>query len=99
MRLTLRSGAAMFVAAMFVARIGSNNAADFSWRPDVKLVATAALPGSFVSSQAIYADSERIFAGSYQGDLFILERDRESNFPWIETITLGSSITAIRGDE
>jgi hypothetical protein len=84
---------------VFLALIGSNHAADLLWRPELRLIATAALPGSFVSSQAIYADNERIFAGSYQGDLFVLERDRESNFPWIDTIALGASITAVRGDE
>jgi hypothetical protein len=83
---------------VFLGLIGSNHAADLL-RPELKLIAAVALPGSFVSSQAIYADNERIFAGSYQGDLFVLERDRESNFPWIETITLGASITAVRGDE
>ncbi len=45
-------------------------------RPELKLVSSLNLPGSFVSSQSIYADAERIFAASFQGDLFVLERDR-----------------------
>src|SRR5437016_4440624 len=45
-------------------------------RPELKLARSLNLPGSFVSSQSIYADAERIFAASFQGDLFVLERDR-----------------------
>jgi hypothetical protein len=87
------------LAVTFLLFVTSNKAADLPWKPELKLVAMAAPQGSFVSSQAIYADSERIFAGSYEGDLFVFERDRETNFPLIETIALGSCITAVRGDE
>jgi hypothetical protein len=69
------------------------------WNPEIRLVGSITLPGSFVSPQTIYADNERIFAGSYQGDLFILERDRQANFPVIQVVHFPSSITGVQGDE
>jgi hypothetical protein len=66
--------------------------------PEVKLIGSANLPGSFVSSQMVYADRQRIFACSTQGDLFVLDRNRETNFQLLETIHLGSSLTAVRGN-
>ncbi len=68
-------------------------------RPELKLAGWLTLPGSFVSSESIYADAERVFAASYQGDLFILERDRQAEYPLLETIHLGAQLTAVRGDE
>jgi len=68
-------------------------------RPELKLARSLKLPGSFVSSQSIYADAERIFAASFQGDLFILERDRQAGYSLLETIHLGGRLTAVRGDE
>ena len=68
-------------------------------RPELKLARSLNLPGSFVSSQSIYADAERIFAASFQGDLFVLERDRQAGYSLLETIHLGSRLTAVRGDE
>jgi hypothetical protein len=65
----------------------------------LSLVAVESLDGGFVTSQAIYADNERIFAGSYQGDLFVLARDREEFFPVLQTIHLNSAITGVRGDQ
>ncbi|HEY2383257.1 MAG TPA: WD40 repeat domain-containing protein [Terriglobia bacterium] len=56
------------------------------------------MQGSFLTGQSIYADNERIFAASYQGDLFILERNREEGFPLIQTIHLPSPLTAVTGD-
>src|SRR5258706_16476566 len=76
-----------------------HHAADTLWRPQLNLVTTGTLPGCFVSAQAIYADTERIFVASFQGDLFVLERDRFNDFPRIQTVTLGSPLTAIRGDD
>lgn len=55
--------------------------------------------GGFVGNQAVYADKERIYAGSFQGDLFVLLRDKETRFPLIETISFGPSLVAVRGDE
>src|SRR5436309_5585842 len=68
-------------------------------RPELKLASSMNLPGSFVSSQSIYADAERIFAASFQGDLFVLERDRQTGYSQLETIHLGVRLTAVRGDE
>jgi hypothetical protein len=70
-----------------------------SWMPAIKLIAAARLPGSFVSRQVIYADADRIFLCSFQGDLFVLRRDRKAHFPLLQTIHLGSPLTAIRGDD
>lgn len=65
----------------------------------LRLLDTAQLPGSFVTSRSIYADSERIFLCSYQGDLFVLARDREDGFPLIQTVHLKSALTSVRGDD
>jgi hypothetical protein len=68
------------------------------WIPEVKLIASANLPGSFVSSQMVYADRERIFVCSAQGDLFVLDRDRTTNFQLLQTIRFGAPLTAVRGN-
>jgi hypothetical protein len=70
-----------------------------SWTPAIKLIEATRLPGSFVTRQAIYADADRIFLCSFQGDLFILRRDRKAHFPLLQTIHVGSPLTAIRGDD
>ncbi|MEA2712996.1 MAG: hypothetical protein QOK27_957 [Gemmatimonadales bacterium] len=56
------------------------------------------IPGSFVSTRAVYADRDRIYLGSYQGSLFVLARDRAADFPIVQTIDLGVPITGVRGD-
>ena len=57
------------------------------------------IEGSFVSSQAVYADSRRIYLASYQGKLFVLSRDRSTNFPLLEVVQDTSApLTAVRGD-
>jgi len=76
----------------------SSDARTSPWMPEVKLIGSANLPGSFVSSQMVYADTERIFACSSQGDLFVLDRDRETNFELLQTIHLGAALTAVRGN-
>jgi len=68
------------------------------WSPQVKLVRTINLPGSFLSRQAVYADNERIFVASYQGDVFVLLRDREQGFPLIQNFHLNAPLTAVTGD-
>src|SRR5262245_43427749 len=92
---TCRTAAALVVIALSTASHG----ADTPWRPQLNLITAGALPGSFVSVQAIYGDAERIFVASHQGDLFVLERDRFGKFPWIQTIKLDSPLTAVRGDD
>jgi hypothetical protein len=76
----------------------SSDARTTPWLPEVQLIGSAKLPGSFVSSQMVYADAERIFACSTQGDLFVLDRDRETNFQLLQTIHLGAPLTAVRGN-
>jgi hypothetical protein len=61
--------------------------------------AISGLPGSFLGAQSVYADSQRIYLCSFQGDLFVLQRDRQQNFPLIETISIGSPLAAVRGDD
>jgi hypothetical protein len=70
-----------------------------AWRPELKLIGSVNLPGAFVSPQMVYADPERIFVCSADGDLFVLDRDRETNFQLLETIHIGTPLTAIRGNE
>jgi hypothetical protein len=70
-----------------------------AWAPQLNLLGTVNLPGSFVVPQMVYADSERIFLSSAQGDLFVLDRDRETNFQLLETIHLGTPLTAVRGNK
>jgi hypothetical protein len=69
-----------------------------TWTPQIRLIGSVNLPGSFVSPQMVYADPERIFVCSTQGDLFILDRNRETNFQLIDTIHLGAPLTAVRGN-
>lgn len=73
-------------------------AATLSWSPQLNLIGTANLQGSFLTGRSVYADDTRIFASSYQGDLFILERNRDKGFPLIQTIHLGTPLTAVTGD-
>jgi hypothetical protein len=56
------------------------------------------IPGSFVVQRSVYADQDRIYLGSYQGDLFVLARDPAADFPIVQTIHLGVPITGVRGD-
>lgn len=57
------------------------------------------IEGSFLVQQSVYADADRIYLGSYQGQLFVLARDRAANFPIIQTIQIGPPLTAVRGNE
>ena len=56
------------------------------------------IPGSFTTSQSLYADKNRIYLASAQGTIFVLERDLEKNFPLLESINLSSSLTAVVAD-
>jgi hypothetical protein len=98
MRRSLWGTTALGLTVLFLALATSSSAIDL-WRPEIKLLGSIRLEGSFVSAGAIYADAERIFAGSYQGDLFVLERDRQSNFPTIQVIKLGSPLSVVRGND
>jgi len=90
---------AIFVLSIGIASISGSIAAAQSWTPAIKLIAAVRLPGSFVSRQVIYADASRIFLCSFQGDLFVLRRDSKAHFPLLQTIHVGSPLTAIRGDD
>ncbi len=64
----------------------------------LKLVAVRDhITGSFTTSQSVYANQFFLYMGSAQGDLFVLKRSRNENFPLIQTIHLGAPITAVRG--
>jgi hypothetical protein len=89
----------IFVLSICVALFSTSIVTARSWIPAIKLTTAARLPGSFVSRQVIYADADRIFLCSFQGDLFVLRRDRKTHFPLLQTIHLGSPLTAIRGDD
>lgn len=56
------------------------------------------IPGSFLGDQAVYADHDRIYLGSGQGQLFVRARDRVNNFPSVETITFGVPVVSVLGD-
>jgi hypothetical protein len=79
--------------------VAQYHAGTLSWSPQLELVGASRLQGSFVTGQSVYADNERIFATSYQGDLFILERNRAKGFPLIQTIHLNAPLTAVVGDD
>lgn len=57
------------------------------------------IEGSFLGSQAVYADKDRIYLASFQGKLFVLARDRSADFPLIEVVQdTAFPLTAVRGD-
>lgn len=57
------------------------------------------IDGSFLGSQAIYADRDRIYLASYQGELYVLARDRSTDFPVLEVVRVSDlPLRAIGGD-
>jgi PQQ-like domain len=99
MRNTLRCCAVLLYLTSAITLGAQTHTASRRPTAQVRLLDTARLPGSFVTSQSIYADSERIFLCSYQGDLFVLARDRSEDFPLIQTVHLNSPLTSVRGDD
>ncbi len=82
---------------------GTAMAHNFVWSfttqaPQISLVTSVNLPGSFVSAQNVYADSQRVYLSSYEGTIFVLQRNRAANFPLIQTISIGCPIASVRGD-
>src|ERR1051325_3591341 len=69
--------------------------------PQLRLVsARDHIEGSFVVSGAVCADQDRIYLASFQGTLFILARDRDANFPLIQTIhDTDAALTGVRVNE
>jgi hypothetical protein len=56
------------------------------------------LPGSFLTSETVYADREFIFLASYQGQLFVLENS-EPDFPLVAEIAVSARpLRSVRGD-
>ncbi len=55
------------------------------------------ITGSFTTSESVYANQFFVYMGSAQGDLFILKRSKNENFPLIQTVHIGSPIMAVRG--
>lgn len=66
----------------------------------VRLVsAKSQLEGSLVSSHAVYADRECIYLASSQGKLFVLARQRTTDFPLLQVIQdTAAPLTAVHGD-
>jgi len=57
------------------------------------------IEGSFLVDRAVYADADRIYLASYQGQLFVLARDRSADFPLIEIVQdTVYPLTAVGGD-
>lgn len=83
---------ALFVAASLVPQ--------FSYAVPATEIVSALdhVDGAFTTSQAVYADADRIYLGSYHGKVFVLSRNVSSNFPLIETIQMSSPVSSVRGD-
>jgi N-acetylneuraminic acid mutarotase len=104
--ITPRAEAAATEFQGFLYTLGGRTAAAFATRnverlgvPSLELIsARDHIPGAFVSHRAAYADAARIYLGSFQGTLFVLNRDRATNFPIVQTIDVGAPITGLRGD-
>jgi hypothetical protein len=94
-----RTGVLFLFGVVAAATFKTTSQAQTAWQPELRLIGSINLPGSVVSPQMVYADNERIFVASAQGDLFILERDRQANFPMIQTIHFGAALTAVRGNK
>ena len=67
--------------------------------PTLELVlAKDHLPGSFLTSETVYADREFIFLASFQGSLFVLENS-EPDFPLVAEIAVSvQPLRSVRGD-
>lgn len=56
--------------------------------------------GSFLGSHALYADRDRLYAGAFDGRVFVLGRDRATNFPLLQTVEgRGAAVSGVRGDD
>src|SRR6185437_2658897 len=75
-------------------------AIDAAVKPHLRLVsARDGIEGGFLGSQAVYADERRIYLASFNGRLFVLARNRSTNFPVLQVIEdTRFSLTAVRGD-
>jgi hypothetical protein len=65
----------------------------------LQLVSVKNIQANFLGPQAVWADREQIYLASYQGDLFVLARDQETDFPMVEAIQVSNvPLVAVRGD-
>ncbi|SRR6266446_6980256 len=83
----------LFVLFLFVVQEAAGQAA-------IQLVSPRDhIEGSFLGNQAVYADAQRIYLASFQGKLFVLARDRWTDFPVLQIIQdTPFPLTAVRGD-
>ncbi len=92
--------ASVFVAA---ALIGStmataSDAVAAAPKDPFKLVSSRSnIPGSFTTSQSVYATQNNIYLASSQGTLFVVKRSKTQNFPVIQTLNIGSPLIAVNG--
>lgn len=101
MSFNFRSGLTIYLLAVFASVLAFTQLDKAEAQPTLKLVsARDNIEGAFLIEESIYADKDRIYLASYQGKLFVLARDRASNFPIIQLIHEDNSIlTAVTGDE
>jgi hypothetical protein len=89
--------AALAVALSALAALPAASAAAPS--RTLHFVKARTLQGTFVATEAVWADSHRIYLASLQGKLFVLARDRKAGFPTVQVIQVSrSQLTAVRGD-
>jgi hypothetical protein len=70
--------------------------------PNLRLVsARDHLEGSFTTGKMLHADANRIYLASFEGDLFVLARDRASNFPLLQVIhhPVHAFLSGVTGDD
>jgi len=90
----------MVLALMFGLQLAGSQAAKAQApTPTLELVlAKDHLPGSFLTSESVYADRSFIFLASYQGNLFVLENS-EPDFPVVVEIAVSvRPLRSVRGD-
>lgn len=49
------------------------------------------IEGHFLTSQSVYADVDRIYLSGANGKVFVLARDRQANFPVLETLVTNAN--------
>jgi hypothetical protein len=89
---------AMVLALLFGLQLVGAEAAKVQ-APTLELVlAKDHLPGSFLTSESVYADRSFIFLASFQGQLFVLENS-EPDFPLVAEIIspIGLKSLAVHG--
>ncbi len=63
------------------------------------------IEGAMPRPQSVYADQDRIYLGTSvttdpaQGRLYVLERNRATNFPVVEVLDFSHPVLAVRGDD